>query len=247
MTVSSIKGPGKIILIEGIEGTGKTTQVKRLADDLRGRGYKVLESKEPGSKNIPMTMDMRALVLDKKHEATMTRVGRELIMQAIRSITIQKEVLPATHTHDFIIQDRGLLSSLAYGESCGNDQEELLFIVSMLAREAGYPPEIVKNIRNGVTGSIPAYDQVIFLTTDDVEASLSRALAAKKEFEAGDVIEAKGVGFQKSVVNAFDRYIPLFKRVDRVEAVMAQEKTEAKIEEAIQATLKKILAKILDD
>ncbi|MEE8354774.1 MAG: hypothetical protein V3S09_03020 [Candidatus Bathyarchaeia archaeon] len=45
-------GPGVFIVFEGIDGSGKSTHIKLLAEELRGRGLQVLETSEPSSDKI---------------------------------------------------------------------------------------------------------------------------------------------------------------------------------------------------
>jgi dTMP kinase len=111
----------KYICIEGTEGVGKTTQTQKLVDHLRNLGYSVLQTKEPGTAHSPLTMELRNIMLNAKYEEQLTRTARELISQAIRSIHVEKVIKPAYGKYDFIVQDRGILSGLAYGEACGND------------------------------------------------------------------------------------------------------------------------------
>src|ERR1019366_42337 len=114
------------ICLEGCEGVGKTTQTQKLVDHLRAKGFKVLQTKEPGTPHLPLTMLLRGVMLDKQYDEQLTPLARELISQAIRSIHIEKLIVPALTEYDYIIQDRGILSGLAYGSACGNDPDWLL-------------------------------------------------------------------------------------------------------------------------
>src|SRR5512135_1519125 len=96
----------KYICFEGTEGSFKTTNAVMLAKYLEGKGYKVLLTKEPGTPLSPLTMELRGIMLDAQYESQMTMVAREFISQAIRSIHIEKIILPALQEYDFIIQDR---------------------------------------------------------------------------------------------------------------------------------------------
>lgn len=166
----------RYICLEGGEGVGKTTQVQKLVDYLREKGFKVLQTKEPGTPHSPLTMFLRGVMLDNRYEAEMTRQARELISQAIRSIHIDKVVAPAMGKYDFIIQDRGHLSGLAYGMACDNDIKDIDNMASYI-------------------GSAPGmYDDVIYLR-GNIKEGLDKALSAKQEFEAGDAMESRGVNF----------------------------------------------------
>ena len=175
----------KYLCIEGVEGIGKTTQTQKLVDHLRSLGYKVLQTKEPGTSHSPLTMELRNIMLNSKYELEMTTSARELISQAIRSIHLEKVIKPAYDKYDFIIQDRGLLSGFAYGEACGND----LHWMGGIGEHIVYQSQL---------SGLNLYDMVILLT-GSVEAGLDKAISSKQEFEAGDAIEMKGLSFMNNV------------------------------------------------
>ncbi len=199
----------KYICIEGTEGCYKTTNTRALADSLELMGYKVLQTKEPGTPHIPLTMELRNIMLDAKHEPHMTRQAREFVSQAIRSIHLSKLIVPALETYDYIIQDRGLLSGLAYGIACGNTGDAIADLTEYIiedtlfadpARKARSPSWLTWE----PTWSI--YDKIIFLK-GDTEKGLQLAQASKQEFAAGDAIESKGLGFMKQVDATFSKLI----------------------------------------
>jgi dTMP kinase len=182
----------KYICIEGTEGSGKTTQTGLLYNYLKSRGYSTLSTKEPGTPHAPLTMTLRGIMLDNQYDEEMTVPAREFISQAIRSIHIKKVILPAMSKYDFILQDRGILSGYAYGEACGNDIELLKTLSNAIVDESDpnsiyFPPSAEK-----------IYNKVIYLK-GNVESNLTRALAAKKEFETGDAMESRGNRFMQRV------------------------------------------------
>jgi dTMP kinase len=187
----------RYICIEGTEGVGKTTQAQKLYDYLREKGYAVLLTKEPGTSHSPLTMELRNVMLNAKYDAELTKTARELISQAIRSIHLEKVVRPGLAKYDFIIQDRGVLSGLSYGEACGNELEWLEELSDRVADEAltKFYDEL--------------YDDVVYLT-GDVRRGLALAQSSKKEFEAGDAIEMKGISFMEKVNKNMREYSELF-------------------------------------
>jgi len=189
------------ICCEGTEGVGKTTQASLLAQYLRERGYSVLETKEPGTPLSPLTMQLRNIMLDKQYENEITPIARELISQAIRSIHLERIIVPAFKSYDFIVQDRGILSGLAYGAACGHSKTWL----KELAQHITVHNMNLLNFYN-------LYDCVIYLK-GDVAHGLQRAQTAKQEFKAGDAMEAKGVTFLKNVADIFDNEAPKFRCV----------------------------------
>lgn len=178
----------RYICIEGIEGVGKTTQAQKLVDYLRAKGFKVLQTKEPGTSHAPLTMELRNIMLNAKYEDELTRSARELVSQAIRSIHLEKVIVPAFNEYDFIIQDRGTLSGVSYGEACGNELKWLNGLLDTVCRES--------------TGRsyCSIYDDVVYLK-GNVKASLLKATTSKQEFEAGDAMEKLGITFMEVVDN----------------------------------------------
>jgi dTMP kinase len=176
----------RTIVIEGCDGVGKTTQVQKLVDHLRSKGFSVLQTKEPGVHHSPLTMELRNVMLNAKYDNELTVTARELISQAIRSIHLEKVVVPALNKYDFIVQDRGVLSGLAYGKACGNNIDWLQQLSDHVAYQAADLPYDM------------LYDDVVYLT-GNVAKGLEKAKTSKQEFEAGDAIENKGLSFMEQV------------------------------------------------
>jgi len=185
----------KYICLEGTEGVGKTTQTEKLVQYLIDKGYKVLKTKEPGTPLSPLTMQLRGIMLDAQYENEMTVPARELVSQAIRSIHLQNVIKPALEEYDFIIQDRGILSGLAYGTTCGNDIEWLNDLACK-----------VNCINDDYT---EMYDKIVYLT-GDVSKGLATALDSKQEFEAGDAMEAMGNDFMHKVADNMQEFATHF-------------------------------------
>jgi dTMP kinase len=183
----------RYIVIEGVDGTGKSTQVEKLSTYLVENGFKVLMTKEPGTKHAPITVELRGFMLNAKYDEQLTKTSRELINQAIRSIHLEKVIAPAMKEYDFIIQDRGILSSLAYGQACENDVSWLQELSNKLSITA------LGKCYNDI------YDDVIYLK-GDIEKSLKTAKSSKQEYAEGDAIENKGASFMKEVSRNMDTH-----------------------------------------
>lgn len=56
------------VCLEGGEGCYKTTTTKALADHYRNKGLKVLETKEPGTAHIPLTVELRKVMLSNEYD-----------------------------------------------------------------------------------------------------------------------------------------------------------------------------------
>lgn len=182
----------RYICLEGTEGVGKTTQTQLLVDVLKSRGFSVLQTKEPGTPLVPLTMVLRGIMLDNQYDAQMTRPAREFISQAIRSIHIEQLIAPNLEKYDFIIQDRGILSGYAYGTGCGNQ-------LSFLQQLSNEVVDSADNNLNIFPPSAPQiYDTVIYLRGDSLKG-LAKAKAAKQEYAAGDAMESRGNDFMSQV------------------------------------------------
>ena len=185
------------VCLEGTEGVGKTTQTQKLVDYLRSKGFKVLQTKEPGTTLAPLTMILRGIMLDKQYDEQLSAPARELISQAIRSIHLEKVVYPAFSEYDYIIQDRGILSGYAYGTACGNDFTTI----------KGLSEYVVGAEYRHDVGAL--YDSIIYLK-GDTSSGHKRAQQAKQEFKAGDAMEARGTSFLQTTSSNMDEMSKAF-------------------------------------
>lgn len=179
-------------MIEGCDGVGKTTQTQRLVDYLRSKGYSVLQTKEPGTPLEPLTMVLRGIMLDNKYDQVLTKPAREFISQAIRSIHLERVIVPALKEYDYIIQDRGILSGYAYGKGCGNSWQDLYSMACQNVDSANEKHEFF-SLRPELI-----YDKVIYLRGNAL-SGLAKAKSAKQEFETGDAMESRGNDFITNV------------------------------------------------
>lgn len=195
----------RYIVLEGTEGIGKTTQTQKLVEYLRSNGYSVLSSKEPGTSHLPLTMRLREIMLSKEFDDQLTVPARELISQAIRSVHLEKLIAPAFGKYDFIIQDRGMLSGLAYGIPCGNDYIDICNMLDWI-NDSAFPE------RNSFYN---LYSDTLLLV-GDVEKGLKTATTSKQEFAAGDAIEAKGNTFMTQVADTMEKEAKVFSSVHTI-------------------------------
>lgn len=99
------------ITFEGIDFSGKSTQIRILERRLRDRGERVLLVREPGGTVI--SENIRSILLDRAHEA-MDEVTEFLLFSASRSQLVQEEIIPALDAGVHVIADRFHDSSTAY-------------------------------------------------------------------------------------------------------------------------------------
>jgi dTMP kinase len=99
------------ITFEGPDGSGKTTQVPLLVDDLRERGYRVFQTREPGG--TPIGDQIRAVLHDLKN-AGMDPRAEILLYAASRAQLVAQEIRPRLAAGEIVVCDRYADSTLAY-------------------------------------------------------------------------------------------------------------------------------------
>ena len=102
---------GIFITFEGGEGSGKTTIIKRLAQELLEKGYTPVCTREPGGSKI--AEGIRSIILDKAN-TEMDYMTEALLYAASRAQHLSEVVVPALNSGKLVICDRYLDSSLAY-------------------------------------------------------------------------------------------------------------------------------------
>ena len=106
---------GIFITFEGMDGCGKTTQMRRLARRLKREGRSVLQTAEPGGTEIGL--QIRGILLDSKnHELSPT--AELLLYFAARAQNVDQWILPALSQGTIVLADRFTDSSLVY-QGCG--------------------------------------------------------------------------------------------------------------------------------
>lgn len=99
------------ITLEGPEGSGKTSQVPLLADFLRGRGHRVLTTREPGG--TPIGDQIRQVLFSLDNKAMHPR-SEILLFQASRAQLVETVIRPALAEGQLVLCDRYADSTLAY-------------------------------------------------------------------------------------------------------------------------------------
>ena len=112
---------GLFITFEGMDGSGKTTQMHRLAARLRGLGRTVLETAEPGG--TPIGMKIRRILLDAANQE-LSPTTEVLLYFASRSQNVDEWIASALDRGEIVLADRFTDSSLVYqgyGRNLGVD------------------------------------------------------------------------------------------------------------------------------
>ena len=101
---------GRFVTFEGVEGTGKTTQLGLLADYLTRRGVAAVTTREPGG--TPLGELLRGLLLDPAGDPV--ALAELLMLEGARAQLVARVVEPALAAGRWVLSDRFADSSLAY-------------------------------------------------------------------------------------------------------------------------------------
>jgi dTMP kinase len=170
---------GRFITLEGGEGVGKSTQLKRLAEALRARGLEVVETREPGGS--PGAEAIRALLLEGDADRW-TPEAEALLFAAARADHVARTIRPAVERGAFVLSDRFLDSSIAYQGGAG-----------------GLGAQTIRRLHAiGSRGFLP--DRTLLLELP-AEAAANRAEA--RDAGAADRIGGRGGEYHARVAAAF--------------------------------------------
>lgn len=170
---------GRFISLEGGEGVGKSTQLAALATALQGRGLTVVVTREPGGS--PGAEAIRRLLLEGEDGRWNAR-AEALLFAAARSDHVDKTILPALESGEWVLSDRFLDSSLAYQGEAG-----------------GLGIELVRDLhRFGSLDFLP--DRTLVLQLADGEAN---ARARVRDGHAGDRIGSRPPSYHAAVDAGF--------------------------------------------
>ena len=173
---------GKFIVIEGIDGCGKTTQINELANWLPKSGLmestsELIKTREPGGSLLGKKI--RSLILDNDENNKPSSLAELMLYSADRAEHVCKLISPALQKNNWVISDRFSDSTLAY-QGYGRD-------ISL---------EIIKKIESIVCqGEAP--DLTIFLEITPEESIIRR------ENKIPDRLESEGIQFLKKVNEGF--------------------------------------------
>jgi dTMP kinase len=170
---------GALIVLEGAEGAGKTTQLRRLAEWLTARGAEVVMMREPGG--TPIGDQIRRILLDPVSEITPR--AESLLFMASRAQLVEQEIRPALERGSVVLLDRFFLSTYAYQGAGRGLSAEMLREANAMA----------------TSGLIP--DLTILL---DVPAELGLARASRRG--ARDRMEQAELAFHERVRRAFTEF-----------------------------------------
>lgn len=129
--------PGRFISLDGLDGTGKSTQCKRLAEWLRALDLGVVECRDPGG--TPVGEALRAILLDHRHD--LTPAAEALLFMASRAELVAKVIRQALAAGHWVVSDRFLLANVVYQGHAGGLSVDELWATGRLAA-GGLEPDL---------------------------------------------------------------------------------------------------------
>ena len=120
---------GLFVSLDGLDGTGKTTQCRLLLEWLREQGRSVVHAIDPGG--TPFGQEIRQILIAGRHD--LTPACEALLFMASRAQLVAQVIRPALEAGDVIICDRFVTSTLVYQGHAGGLDVGLLRDVGRLA------------------------------------------------------------------------------------------------------------------
>ena len=170
---------GAFITFEGIDGCGKSTQLRLLASELRVRGLDVVTTREPGG--TPIGRRLRAVLLDVQEQVD--PLTELLVFAADRAQHVRTLLLPALAANKIVMSDRYADATVAYQGS-----------------GRGFKPEVIQEIVQLATdGLMPDLTLLFDLSVPESAMRTRRRLAAKHS----DRLDREHAEFHERVRNAY--------------------------------------------
>jgi thymidylate kinase len=198
---------GIFITFEGMDGCGKTTQMRRLARRLKREGRSVLQTAEPGGTEIGS--QIRGILLDSKNRE-LSPTAELLLYFAARAQNVDQWIVPALSQGTIVLSDRFTDSSLVY-QGCGRGlgAETVLALDRIACR--GLKPDLT------------------LLIDVDLATSLARAQARNLRGNRRDRMEEQDAAFYEKVR---DSYLALAaQEPDRFHIIDGRDKLESVAEQ----------------
>ena len=202
------KYPGKYIVIEGTDGTGKSTQVQTLLGTLAAKGIEAVEIHEPEAKAVEISSHIRKII--KNADLERSPETNLLLFTAARREIWHQLAAPALTAGKYVLSARNYYSTLAY-QGYGE----------------GLPLETISQLTERFTDSkYMTPDFACILTMDDESKRLER-IHQRGELENPDTFESRGDQFQTKVNYGYlqiaERYnLPIIDASQSIEMVHTQ-------------------------
>jgi dTMP kinase len=209
-SVATSPRAGLFLAIEGVEGSGKTTQAARLAEALRAHGFDVVTAREPGS--TPLGERIRETTLGDLSLEVPAR-SELFLMLAARAAFVEQVVRPALAVGKIVLADRFELSTLAY-QGAGR----------------GLPLDEVRRCNDFATGGLRP-DLTVLLEVDAAEGARRQQVAGK----ALDRLELEAAEFHERVSRGYIELAVRVPNVARVDGRGTVAEVQRRIVEALAA------------
>jgi len=191
---------GAFITLEGIDGCGKSTQLRLLADALRVRGLEVVTTREPGGTTLGQRLRAALLDIDEQVDP----LAELLVFAADRAQHVRGYLLPALATNQVVLSDRYADATVAY-QGAGR----------------GFDPKLIGDIVALATGGLKPDLTLIFDLSFAESTARTKRRADNKE---KDRLDVEDEAFHTRVRNA---YLKIAKaEPERVRIVDARGSTE---------------------
>src|SRR5229473_3789779 len=170
---------GAFITFEGIDGCGKSTQLRLLASELRVRGVTVVTTREPGG--TPLGQKLRAALLDVQEQVD--PLAELLVFAADRAQHVRKHLRPSLAANQVVLSDRYADATVAY-QGAGR----------------GFAPELIQEIVQLATDGLRPDLTLLFDLSVAESAVRTRRRVENKHTDRLDVEDAE---FHTRVRNAY--------------------------------------------
>jgi dTMP kinase len=199
------------ITFEGIDGSGKSTQMRMLASDLRMRGLEVVVTREPGGTSLGDRL--RAALLDTQEQVD--PLAELLVFAADRAQHVRTLLQPALASGHVVLSDRYADATVAY-QGAGR----------------GFAPEVIRDVVALATGGLRPDLTLIFDVS--VAAALERARQRAQRGRQIDRLDTEDAAFHTRVRNAYLAIAAAEpERVRLIDATGSVEETHARMTEVV--------------
>jgi dTMP kinase len=171
---------GAFITFEGIDGSGKSTQLRLLASHLRLSGLEVVATREPGGTNLGKRL--RAALLDAEEQVD--PLAELLLYAADRAQHVRTLLKPALETSHIVLSDRYADATVAY-QGAGR----------------GFPPALIAQVVELATGGLKPDLTLIFDLS--VAECVSRTRRRSHDENVADRLDSEDAIFHTRVRNAY--------------------------------------------
>ncbi len=203
------------ITFEGIDGCGKSTQLRMLASELRLRGREVVATREPGG--TPLGLRIRQLLLDAEEQVD--PLAELLLYAADRAQHVRTHVRPALDSGHIVLSDRYADATVAY-QGAGR----------------GFPDELVSELVALATGGLMPHLTLIFDLP--VDESQRRQAHRTSKGHKRDRLDAEDAAFHTRVRDAYLRIAAAEpERVRVIDASGSVQETQALVMRAVMPLL----------